>query len=319
MHKVKLDLFQLKDKDDLISVQQFFLKSTKYWFNDDGTTNADYFEVRSCLLCGENDSSELYEIDGFSYHRCSTCDSIYTKPHLKDGVLNKLYTDGTYQLYQDNLVKKSSKLRKGVLEQRKFQQIGELFNKDNVSLLDVGCGGGTFLDNCKENGWSVEGVDPSEESSSTSGAKIWHGDFNKMTFSKKFDVITFWGVLEHLSDPIAALSKATSLLNDAGMIVFEVPSANCFMSEYLKKSCFAPTRYIESGRHNIFFSKFLIEKVAIDFGLEIALIETNGLDLQTILLEEFNPKVTEKILNMQDTLNDLLLGDHYRVFLKKPK
>ena len=49
------------------------------------------------------------------------------------------------------------------------------------------------------------------------------------------------------------------------------------------------------------------------------LIETNGLDLQTILLEEFNPKVTEKIVNMQDTLNDLLLGDHYRVFFKKPK
>lgn len=28
-------------------------------------------------------------------------------------------------------------------------------------------------------------------------------------------------------------------------------------------------------------------------------------------------KITDKIINIQDTLNDLLLGDHYRVFLRK--
>jgi len=228
-----------------------------------------------------------------------------------------LYSDGTYQFYQNNLVKKGTKIRKGVLENRKYQQVKDLLNINNVSLLDVGCGGGTFLDVCKERGWDVEGVDPSPESSSATGVKINHGDFNKMDFDKKFDVITFWGVLEHLSDPISAVLKATSLLNHSGMIVFEVPSANCFINEYLKKSTFSPTRYIESGRHNIFFSKYLIEKMANDFNLEIVLMETNGLDLQTILLEEFDQSITEKIINMQDTLNDLLLGDHYRVFLKK--
>ena len=28
-------------------------------------------------------------------------------------------------------------------------------------------------------------------------------------------------------------------------------------------------------------------------------------------------KITDKIINIQDILNDLLLGDHYRVFLRK--
>ena len=97
------------------------------------------------------------------------------------------------------------------------------------------------------------------------------------------------------------------------MIVFEVSSADCFISEYLKKYNFSPTRYIESGRHNIFFSIEVIRKIYEKFGLKI---ESNGLDIQTILLEEFDNKITEKIINMQDTLNDLLLGDHYRVFLK---
>ncbi len=317
MDKIKLDLFLLKSKQDLVSVHEFFSKSIKKWFTKDGSPKAEYFHVRACPICQAELSVEEFEIDNFAYHRCLSCNSLYTKPHLRDGVLESLYSDGTYQYYQDNLVKKGSKLRKGILEQRKFEQIRVLLEKDEVDLLDVGCGSGTFLDICNENGWNSEGVDPSPNSTSTHNITIHHGDFNEMSFEKKFDVVTFWGVLEHLSDPVLAVKKACEVLDPSGMIVFEVPSANCFISEYLKKVPFSPTRYIESGRHNIFFSKTVIEKIAQDFDLEIVSIETNGLDLQTILLEEFEVDITERIINMQDTLNDLLLGDHYRVFLRK--
>ena len=66
-----------------------------------------------------------------------------------------------------------------------------------------------------------------------------------------------------------------------------------------------------------FFSKKLIRKIAENFNLKIEYIETNGLDIQTILLEEFDNEITDKIMNIQDILNDLLLGDHYRVFMRK--
>ena len=33
-------------------------------------------------------------------------------------------------------------------------------------------------------------------------------------------------------------------------------------------------------------------------------IETNGLDIQTIILEEFEEELTNKLINMQDILND---------------
>jgi SAM-dependent methyltransferase len=319
MDKIKLDLFRLKAKIDLISVQKFFSKSIERWFTSKGEPKDEFFHLRNCPLCGGVESSFLYKIEGFTYHRCLCCDSIYTKPHLRDGVLDSLYSDGTYQFYQDNLVKKGSTLRKGVLEQRKFFQIRQKLNsnKEDLSILDVGCGGGTFLDICKENGCYVEGVDPSPDARSEHKIKINYGDFNQITFNTKFDVVTFWGVLEHLSDPILAVTKACEILNEGGLIAFEVPSANCFLSEYLKKISFVPTRYIESARHNIFFSKTLIERTAKDHNLEVVGIETNGLDIQTILLEEFDEEVTGKILDIQDTLNDLLLGDHYRVFLKK--
>ena len=247
MDKIKLDLFNLKSKEDLLKVHQFFTKSIKKWFNNDKSPNSDYFHYRNCPLC-ESESSKLkFEIDNFSYHRCLSCDSLYTKPHLRDGVLDALYSDGTYQVYQDSIVKKGSKIRKGVLEQRKYHQIERLIDKDAVSLLDVGSGGGTFLEVCKEKGWKVEGVDPSPDASNSYDINIHQGDFNQINFKKKYDVITFWGVLEHLSEPILAMTKAKEILNKDGMMVFEVPSANCFISEYLKKYPFSPTRYIESG------------------------------------------------------------------------
>ena len=177
------------------------------------------------------------------------------------------------------------------------------------------------MDVSKKNGLYVEGVDPSPSSQHMAlekyKIKVHHGDFSKIKFDKKFDVITLWGVLEHMSDPISALNKAVSLLKAGGILAFEVPSADCFLSEYLRKYNFSPTRYIESGRHNIFFSKKIIKNIAKHFELELELLESNGLDIQTILLTEFDEKTTDKILNIQDVLNDLLLGDHYRVFLRK--
>tara|TARA_Y100000768_G_scaffold302319_1_gene236169 strand:- start:8258 stop:9226 length:969 start_codon:yes stop_codon:yes gene_type:complete len=320
LEKIKLNLFKLKSKNDLESIYRFFKKSTRKWFDKNQNPRKEFFHVRGCLLCKSKSSQEVYKIDGFTYHECLSCMSIYTKPHLREVVLDNLYSDGTYQVYQDKLVKKGKKIRKEILEERKYLQIKQFLSKKTPKLLDIGCGSGTFLDICKQNGWHVEGVDPSPTVKQTVfenySIKVHQGDFNQMKFNKSFDVITLWGVLEHVADPIAMMKRVKASLKRNGMVIFEVPSANCFISEYLRKYNFSPTRYIESGRHNIFFSIEAIREISKNLELKIEYIETNGLDVQTILMKEFDNKITDKILNMQDVLNDLLLGDHYRVFLR---
>lgn len=321
MDKIRLDLFKLKTKADLEGVYQYFKKNTSNWFNEDGFGKSEFFKPRSCPICNEEKSESSFIIDNFNYEECTNCGSVYTKPSLKGGVLVDLYKKGEYQVYQKNLVEKSSGIRKGILEKRKFNQIKNILNKNVVTLLDVGCGKATFLDICKNEGWFVEGIDPSpsskHEAYSNYQILVHEGDFLDIEFEKKFDVITFWGVLEHLENPVSALEKANRLLTQEGIIAFEVPSADCFLKNYLKKYPFGATRYIESARHNIFFSKKGIEQLADQFKLNIELIESNGLDIQTILFNEFNESITDKILNIQDVINDLLLGDHYRVFFKK--
>jgi len=291
------------------------------WFDEDQNPKNDYFYIRDCPLCNAASSEEVFKIDGFSYHKCMSCESLYTKPYPRDGALDSLYSGELYQVYQDSLVAKGKTIRKELLDERKRSQVSSFVDLPIPALLDIGCGSGTFLDVCKGSGWAVEGVEPSASAANKVfeqyGIHVHCGEFDKIKLERKFDIVTFWGVLEHLSDPISAIRKAVRLLNENGIIVFEVPSADCFIGQYLMKYQFPPTRYIESGRHNIFFSRKAIEDIAHEFDLEIELMESNGLDIQTILLKEFNGDTTNKILNIQDILNDLLLGDHYRVFLRK--
>tara|TARA_Y100001970_G_C14075766_1_gene771914 strand:+ start:31 stop:1005 length:975 start_codon:yes stop_codon:yes gene_type:complete len=319
--KIKLDLFKLKSKKNLESVYQFFKKKSEKWFDTTKGSKSDFFTIKKCNFCNSSSSKLVFEIDSFYYHKCLSCKSLYTKPFLSDESIDSIYSDGMYKVYQDKLVKKGEKIRKNVLDKRKFEQINMFLSKCNPTLLDVGCGQGTFLNFCRKKGWRVEGVDPShsvlQKEIKKNQIKIHIRNFEEIKFNKTFDIITFWGVLEHLSDPIYNIKKAFELLNKGGMLVFEVPSADCFISKYLTKYHFSPTRYIESGRHNIFFSKNVIEQIATQFDSTIELIESNGLDIQTILFEEFDHENTQKIINIQDILNDLLLGDHYRVFMKK--
>jgi 2-polyprenyl-3-methyl-5-hydroxy-6-metoxy-1,4-benzoquinol methylase len=321
MDKIKLNLFDLKSKKDLLAVYKYFKSSTKKWFAGKEFQKSEIFMDRNCPLCGESSSRFVFEIDSFNYEECVNCCSIYTKPFPKPEVLGDLYSDGDYQVYQQKFVEKGQGIRQGLLEKRKFAQVKKFAGMERIQLLDVGSGKATFLNVCKNEGWIVEGIETTKSAKSDAWSKygivVHEESFEEIEIKKSFDVITFWGVLEHLQDPVMAITKAKSMLRDSGLLVFEVPSADCFLRHYLEKYPFGATRYIESGRHNIFFSKKIIEILAEKLGFKSEYIETNGLDIQTILLEELDHELTDKILNMQDIANNLLLGDHYRVFLRK--
>ncbi|MDC3293787.1 class I SAM-dependent methyltransferase [Alphaproteobacteria bacterium] len=322
MKKIRLNLFELKPIPNLLLVYKFFLDASQKWFDESGAPIKEKFESVVCPLCGSDQSTQIFEIDGFCYDECSRCNSLFANPALFPNYVEELYTDGTYDLYQEKLVRNSEVIRRDTLDIRKVSQVEQLMEqKDSRSILDVGCGSGSFLAVCSERGWDVTGVDPSgvarDVASSRYKIDVIEADFLEANFSRHFDVVTFWGVLEHLTNPCEAIVKAHRLLNKNGLLVFEVPSADCFLKSYLKKYNFSPTRYIESARHNIFFSIKFIEEFSKKNGFKLEYYETNGLDMQTILMEEFSEVTTEKILNIQDILNDQCLGDHYRIFLRK--
>lgn len=93
-------------------------------------------------------------------------------------------------------------------------------------LLDVGCGNGAFMRAAQEYGYTVEGVDISEEGVAYCREQGMHaraGSFLEMDFSGPYDVITMWDVVEHLKRPSDFIERAESLLHDDGILLLKIP------------------------------------------------------------------------------------------------
>jgi 2-polyprenyl-3-methyl-5-hydroxy-6-metoxy-1,4-benzoquinol methylase len=319
IEKIKLNLFELKPFEALQKTYQFYKDELSNYFSADGSPKKLFFEEINCPICKASAEVALFQLDNFEYNQCLECKSVYNKTMLKDSVLEAMYSSGIYLQYFKNLVAGSQTLRKEKLERRKVAQLSSFFEKPG-KVLDVGCGSGSLLKECQEIGWEVFGVDPSDEAvfaaKNNYNLVIEKTTFEAYQTTNKFDCIVFIG-LEHLQDPMGGLKKARKLLNDNGVIFFEVPSADSFIMNHLKKYPLTVSRFIEAGRHYLFFSKKSIEHICLKYDFKLEFIESNGLDLQTLLQSPINDDLTEKIIDFQDTLNDLNLGDHYRVFLRK--
>jgi 2-polyprenyl-3-methyl-5-hydroxy-6-metoxy-1,4-benzoquinol methylase len=97
------------------------------------------------------------------------------------------------------------------------------------SVLDIGCGIGTFLAVCREGGWDVTGVEPSsiacEVAKREYGLELINKPFSSAMFQgKKFDAIFAAQVLHHLPDPVAFAADIDRVLADDGILMLRTPN-----------------------------------------------------------------------------------------------
>ena len=96
-------------------------------------------------------------------------------------------------------------------------------------LLEIGCAGGAFLNAARELGFTVQGVELSEDACrmarETFGLTVFPGDVIEAHFQDgSFDVVFMGDVLEHLPDPVSTLREVHRILAAGGLLVLGVPS-----------------------------------------------------------------------------------------------
>ncbi|HEX6123279.1 MAG TPA: class I SAM-dependent methyltransferase [Ktedonobacterales bacterium] len=105
-------------------------------------------------------------------------------------------------------------------------------------LLDVGCGTGAFLAEAARLGWDVAGVELTAEAAALarelSGFEVRSGDIceGQVFPPHAFEVVTLWGVLEHVPDPQALLLASMELLRPGGVVLFETPNPRGFFRRF---------------------------------------------------------------------------------------
>jgi SAM-dependent methyltransferase len=97
-------------------------------------------------------------------------------------------------------------------------------------LLDVGCGGGTFLRRMRAAGWTVAGTEPDAKAAARLAAQEGFPVYSALEDlvqerSQRFDIIVLGHVIEHLPDPAHTLAMLHSLLNKDGRLLLTTPNA----------------------------------------------------------------------------------------------
>ena len=318
--KNQINLFKLKKLKEMIFVENKFDIFLKNNFFSDSKKKKQFLYKNKLCACGailKKKNKNIF-IKPFRYVKCDVCNTISIDPMINNTGLDVIYSqNGIYSLYRKNFVEKKSKkfLREKVINQRKVDQVLSLFNTKKFSLVDFGCGNGGFLKLLKKKGIKdLAGVDKKFDNNSRENGIIFSNNLDK--HKKKFDCITMWGVLEHVNNPLSLLKYVIKFLKKNGFLVMEFPSSDSMLMSYIMKNKYDAPRYLEKGRHLFFFGKKFIEILENKIDLKIHDIETNGLDIQTIIGEKVKVKEKE-IFSMQEDLDNNLMSDHYRVALKK--
>lgn len=221
----------------------------------DFTVSKETFSIVSCTNCGfrftnprpvEEDLSTYYESDDYISHT-----------NKGNNLLNNLY-----KLARVYTMEQKSKLL------RKWSPKGK--------LLDIGCGTGDFLLYNKQLGWSVSGVEVNTKAREQAEGQLKQAVYTSLQEvpQTKFQAITLWHVLEHVSDLEKTCEQIIHLLDTKGTLVVAVPNSESYDATYFQEYWAA----YDVPRHLYHFTQETMERLWKKFGLRIKAVLPMKLD-----------------------------------------
>ncbi|OPY57223.1 MAG: hypothetical protein A4E49_00091 [Methanosaeta sp. PtaU1.Bin112] len=222
-------------------------------------------EARHCLLCGDEGDilysglrDRLFDAPGiWSLMQCPKCQLVWLNPRPAADDIGKLYANYFtheipnnqnrngglrrvvkasilqssygYRIDGANRVMGSALSYVGPLKAIVCSSVRWLEAHEGGRLLDVGCGNGRFLDQMRQLGWEVTGVEPDGAAVSVAreklGLQVFEGSLEEARLpGSHFDAITMNHVIEHVPDPIGTLRECHRVLRPGGKLVVSTPN-----------------------------------------------------------------------------------------------
>ncbi len=147
------------------------------------------------------------------------------------------------------------------------------------AILDVGCGRGLMLSELVRRGWRAVGVEMSDAASRHArevlGLDVRVGDLAGCKFpTASFDVVTLFHVLEHFSDPDAALAEARRVITPEGRLLVEVPNFGSLQSRLARGRGF----HVDAPRHLFHFTRAALLQSLERAGFEPLRVATHSFE-----------------------------------------
>lgn len=265
-------------RDKIPSIESHFKSIEKEVINfpkvNDLVIDPNIVTFRNCPICNSKNLNQLYTKLGFKFVSCNLCNHHFIENPINENVLLDMYKEKE----SDNLQRVTNKTNfYKEYWSEVYAKYTQYFQEKGIiegSVLDIGCGSGAFLKYLKNNhNYKLYGTEFAEEvideiisivgvkENFFHKVKIEDIDFN----NKSFDIITMWGVLEHVYDPLAVLRKISSIINKKGIMLALIPNLNSRALKILGIN--TPT--LDPRGHIHYFTDESIEKISSIVGMKV--------------------------------------------------
>ena len=267
-------------------------------------------DVPNCMITGiEIDKCrEVATIYGAHYYQTPDTGHVFAKRRpTEEGIHDYYQRNSSYAAtYTD---KASSEVRLQSIGipwcQWMIQVYQKQYGRKPKRVVDVGAGGGHFVEACRREGIEAVGVELSNDSQAfakkTWGIELDGRDFTEIYNEYKgFDVVTFWGLLEHTPNPvqIAACARKVVEASDGGMVIAKLPRWNSLSAAAQRLNPETIIRHLDPAGHIMLFTDASAAELYFRSGLQPSAAWYFGMDAyETFMQLSNNTGYYEAFLN----------------------
>lgn len=236
--------------------------------------------------------------DEFEVYACDKCGCHFQNPFIPDEEVGKYYPDENYTPFNKQTIiplkykhnPHSIYLR--ILHQRETKD-------SSFTLLDLGCGGGGFLNSVKHYfpNAKVVGVDVSSFAIDTLKSQSIEGYVSSLydfQIDRKFDYIFSSQVLEHLSNPIGFVESIKRHAHHDTFIAIDVPNLDSLSFKLFRKNWV----HVDMPRHQILYGKDSLKIIFKDFETESLFFAGSTLALiSSLKIKIFGSIIKDNVLS----------------------
>lgn len=264
--------------------------------------------LASCPICTETGLSSYisckdYTVskETFSLQRCDGCGFVLTNPRPEEADLARYYQSDAYISHSNSskqFLDRVYRIARSFTLKWKFELIHRHAMTKPTSILDYGCGTGSFLHACKESGLHIAGVEPAQNAR-TSATELTGTDIAPeiQKIRGTFDVITLWHVLEHVVHLNETVKHLRNRLNQNGSLFIAVPNHRSADAQYYKEFWAG----FDVPRHLWHFSRNTMETLLSKHDLRIENVLPMPLDAYYVSLLSQKYKVGRQTLGSMAT------------------
>ena len=201
-------------------------------------------QITNCPVCKGTDFAPFltckdYTVsqESFNIVSCKACNFKFTNPRPSDSEIGKYYKSEDYVSHSDTKKGLINRLYHAVRSRTLKQKLGLISSYvSRGTILDYGCGTGMFLKTCADAGWKSFGFEPDPDAKKLAEGKGLSVATSKDALAgNKYDIISLWHVLEHVTDLDQTLQFFSKNISDKGRLIIAVPNYTSADAKHYKE------------------------------------------------------------------------------------